>query len=477
MKKIDTAIILAGGRSMRMGFDKQELELRRGALFIEKSIRQLSQEFSEIIISTNNPAPLAALQRQYGFKMVADELKNRGPLSGIHAGLRASISDYSFVVAVDMPNIDLDHIRAMKKRLQENKGYAGLVHINQKTNQLEPFFAFYHASLADEIAKMDDWSSFSIRELIDRHPFYILEYPNRESGDKDIFHNINDRKDLRAYQETINPEIKKWSDLSYQAEDPVLKKMTVQSIKGSHRQNLEDEVAVECRLEAIINKKPYAILYCSPKDLKALLVGYLFFKGIIEKPEDILNFQLTHHSSDFSELTAELILKEDIEHPRLQESPKKTLFQAERAEASFNRENSISIIYLKELRDIAADFEHGPALFARTGASHACCLIQNGAILDFKEDIDLHHALHKLIGEALLVGTDLRHCFVLLSGRMTSEILRGIIKTPMAGVLSRSGPTDRSIELAKQHCLTMIGFLNGERMKVYHLPKGHQLME
>lgn len=105
MKKFGTAIILAGGKSSRMGFDKQFLKIDKRRLMFS-IINKLNKEFDEIIIVTNKPDHYIGLSH----KITRDILRDKGPLGGIHAGLMQASSKYSLVIACDMPNINLSYI-------------------------------------------------------------------------------------------------------------------------------------------------------------------------------------------------------------------------------------------------------------------------------------------------------------------------------------------------------------------------------
>ena len=113
--KTNTAIILAGGKSQRMGFDKKNIKIE-GMYLLDIIVNVLEKEFDKIIIVTNTPCHLNKNNIIY----VYDELKDIGPLGGIHAGLKASNSKYNYLIACDMPYINLDYIRFMKNKLKEN---------------------------------------------------------------------------------------------------------------------------------------------------------------------------------------------------------------------------------------------------------------------------------------------------------------------------------------------------------------------
>ncbi len=111
MKEFGTAIILAGGKSSRMGFDKQFLKIKE-RLLIENLIQRLKPSFSEIVIVTNRPEEYKSLP----VIVTQDVFKGIGPLAGIHAGLLKSTSRFSYIIACDMPNINIEFINYMTMR-------------------------------------------------------------------------------------------------------------------------------------------------------------------------------------------------------------------------------------------------------------------------------------------------------------------------------------------------------------------------
>jgi molybdenum cofactor guanylyltransferase len=95
-----TLIILAGGRSSRMGQPKHLLSTPRGDTVIEHLFSNLSWLFLEtLIVGSDLPKSIA----DANIRVVQDVYDIRSPLIGIYSGLAASKTDLSFVVACDMP--------------------------------------------------------------------------------------------------------------------------------------------------------------------------------------------------------------------------------------------------------------------------------------------------------------------------------------------------------------------------------------
>ncbi len=97
--KSRTGIILAGGRSSRMGYDKGLMRLS-GICFIEHCIDALKPLVDNIIIVSNNSEYDA-----FGYPRVTDRIKNAGPLAGLYSGLYHSNSENNLVLSCDVPLI------------------------------------------------------------------------------------------------------------------------------------------------------------------------------------------------------------------------------------------------------------------------------------------------------------------------------------------------------------------------------------
>jgi molybdenum cofactor guanylyltransferase len=187
-----TAVILAGGKSSRMGFDKQNIK-QNGRLLIEKQIDVLQNIFNEIIVVTSKPE----LYKSFNCILASDELKDFGPLGGIHAGLAAANSQFSYFLACDMPNINQDYITYMLKIINKfSKDQQAI--ITRFGNWLEPFNAFYSKDLIPVIEQAYKDKSIKIGNMLAKvQVHYIDELDARAfNPDWSMFANINTQEEL-----------------------------------------------------------------------------------------------------------------------------------------------------------------------------------------------------------------------------------------------------------------------------------------
>ena len=189
-----TAIILAGGKSSRMGFDKQFLQVDDRRI-MDNLILKLEEEFDEIIIVTNKTEKY----KDYKHKIVKDIIVGKGPLSGIHVGLRESSSNYAFVIACDMPNLNRDYIKYMKTKMI-GKDLDGCVSL--LGDQIEPFHGFYSKNIIIQIEKQLANNMRSVNRLIKGLNFLKISEDEARSFSPNwnMFVNINTQEDLNKYK-------------------------------------------------------------------------------------------------------------------------------------------------------------------------------------------------------------------------------------------------------------------------------------
>jgi molybdenum cofactor guanylyltransferase len=136
-----SGLILAGGRSSRMGRDKALLTLPDGRTLLARQADILRAAGAVKILASVRPEHETKLP---GITAVHDAVAEAGPLAGIAAGLRAAPSGLVLVLAVDMPAMQAAHLRQLVELAVDGRGV-----VPMQSGQIEPLAAVYPSLLAD----------------------------------------------------------------------------------------------------------------------------------------------------------------------------------------------------------------------------------------------------------------------------------------------------------------------------------------
>ena len=202
IKEFGSAIVLAGGKSSRMGFDKQFISINERRL-MDSIVSRLSKVFDDIVVVSNTPE--IYMGRPYN--VVTDSIRGKGPLGGIHAGIKAAKSKYCYIMACDMPNINLEYIEYMKHRIKSEAESGADIKacVTRQDIWVEPFNAFYSKDMILDIEEHLKGSRMSVISLLEKlEVLYIEEESARRfSPSWDMFFNMNTRHDIELYMESI----------------------------------------------------------------------------------------------------------------------------------------------------------------------------------------------------------------------------------------------------------------------------------
>ena len=186
-----TSIILAGGKSLRLGRSKF-LETIGDKSLIQWVIDRLATLSTEIIIATANgeAIPFSSAVR---VKTVADIYPGKGPLVGIYSGLIASSSPRAIVIGCDTPFLSVSLLEYMTQVCSTFD-----VVVPRIKNKLEPLCAVYSKNCSGPIQGLLEQDELRIRKLFSMVKVkYVEEDEINKFDPKHLsFFNINNQDDL-----------------------------------------------------------------------------------------------------------------------------------------------------------------------------------------------------------------------------------------------------------------------------------------
>ncbi len=178
-----SALVLAGGSSRRMGSDKALLKVN-GVAIIERIVCQLDELFPEVLISANDQAKYAFLNK----RVIMDQHMEAGPIAGIGAGLAQCAHKRLFVTACDIPRINSDLVSEL---LSADNGYDVVVPVTP-SGHFEPVHAIYDRRALEGIEQLLSSKNHKIVDLYGK--CRTLAYPIDAP-----LPNLNTRDDYDSY--------------------------------------------------------------------------------------------------------------------------------------------------------------------------------------------------------------------------------------------------------------------------------------
>ena len=185
------AVLLAGGKSSRMGRDKAGVKFRGEPLWRRQLATLQSLRPAEIVISGRAGAPYAAS----GYEVIVDDVRDFGPLAGIVGGMRRTRCDLLLLLAIDLPEMTADFLLSLLREAATT--HRGVVPRNGRW--FEPLAAVYTRQclpIAEQcLASSDRSLQHFVREAIAGD--HLAPRPITRS-ERPLFKNVNTEADLRS---------------------------------------------------------------------------------------------------------------------------------------------------------------------------------------------------------------------------------------------------------------------------------------
>ena len=251
--------------------------------------------------------------------------------------------------------------------------------------------------------------------------------------------------------------------------------------KNYHLDVAEYNLAVEEPLEIFIDGCPYRTAMRSPGDDINLVLGLCYTEGIIDAWHDVRSLKDVQNVDGQPQVLVELRRRGWQQRSWVShEGPVK-----EKSEAVVSKGATGDFICDKQksprgftpipIRDVFAykqALEARQGLYSLTRCTHACAIFdREGMMLSLAEDVGRHNALDKAVGVLVRAKRQRESYMMLISSRLSAEIVRKAARLGIEILGGMSAPTDKAVKMAHGLDLTLIGFLRDDSLTICTHPQ------
>jgi FdhD protein len=246
-----------------------------------------------------------------------------------------------------------------------------------------------------------------------------------------------------------------------------------------------DVTAREEPLEIRVEGRSVAVVMRTPGHDEELAAGFLVSEGVVQRPRDILEVSQCPSTNNKHGNIVDVLLGGAVVN---WDSLTRHVFSA--SSCGLCGKTSIESVF-QQFPAVKGGWQVSPKLiaslpdklraaqetFAKTGGLHASGLFDlEGNLIVLREDVGRHNALDKILGYALQRGLlPLDRHILLVSGRVSFEIIQKALAGGIPLVAAISAPSSLAVDFAQEAGQTLIGFLRGETMNVYTHPQRVQM--
>lgn len=264
----------------------------------------------------------------------------------------------------------------------------------------------------------------------------------------------------------MKPELELHAE-SHQSSDGA-KPYTYQVVEGAAVTPVQGGVIDERLVSIYVNGQELATVMCSPLQLEALAVGFMFNESIIESAGEIGLVQCNVAGT----VVDVLLTHSEVKPPRrmiltsgcgggITWQHLSDTYPA--LETDFTTTTDTIFERMHELKGAAR-------LYNLVRGVHTAVLSSPSQLLLSAEDVGRHNAVDKIAGQALIQHIPTADCILLTSGRISSEMLGKARRMKIPVVASRTAPTSITLQLAQVWNICVVGYVRQGSMRVYTHP-------
>jgi FdhD protein len=243
---------------------------------------------------------------------------------------------------------------------------------------------------------------------------------------------------------------------------------------------VSDALVVEVPVQLFIEEEPLTVSMCTPTHIREWAYGILFTEGIIRSADQVLSYseeevdhQITIRVS-LNNATQAITNKRSLLSVSACGICGKTAFEPatrsddEQSSMTPSDDERSSVTLRESIAQMIVKLRESQTLFEETGGCHAAGVFnREGQLIFASEDIGRHNAVDKVIGH-LLLSNQLRSAkYIVVSGRVSYEIVAKCFAAGIPNLAAVSSPSTLAVDYAKELGLSLFAFCRENRVTQY----------
>lgn len=259
--------------------------------------------------------------------------------------------------------------------------------------------------------------------------------------------------------------------------------LNYQALKNG--QPVSDALVVEVPVQLFIEEEPLTVSMCTPTHIREWAYGILFTEGIIRSADHVLSYSeeevdhqlsirvslnnatqaITNKRSLLSVSACGICGKTAFEPATRSDDEQSSMTLRDDREADDERS---SMTLRERIAQMMVQLRESQTLFEETGGCHAAGVFnREGQLIFASEDIGRHNAVDKVIGH-LLLNNQLRSAkYIVVSGRVSYEIVAKCFAAGIPNLAAVSSPSSLAVDYAKELGLSLFAFCRENRVTQY----------
>lgn len=230
------------------------------------------------------------------------------------------------------------------------------------------------------------------------------------------------------------------------------------------------ETIVETPVSLTVNGKVWISFMCTPLNLEALAIGFLFNEGVIESMDEVVDARVCEHGDN-----VDVWLTHSAEQPANWRRTSGCTGGVTAVDLLSKADVSLSGDQVKvspeAVMKLVDKLFESQELYKDTGGVHTSALCDGENVIVAADDIGRHNTLDKIAGLCLMKKLRPQKRILITTGRISSEMLQKAARLSSPILISRTSPSSLSIEMAQRYGITLIGYARKHRFNVYSNPQ------